>query len=727
MIDSRGPTPTSTVACPSPWDQLARAATSGSAVQLVSVITDVLQSRTDRFAVLESDPPRWQLRSRGDAVALAEAGELPDLLGVSEPGRFERVESAGWHLHPVGGSVLVTVEDAALGELVSGLACVVELTQRNEFLAGAVALAETESEALRSVATRILGAKELDDALLAVTNETLSLLESDIAGVMLRDGEEIRMRACAGNQLADTGNLRMRRGQGLAGHVFDIGQAAKVDDYLRNDVISKDFNYLARAEKTRSALGAPLVVDGEVIGVLEVWRRRESIFTPNDIRRLVALADLAAIALDNARQHERSTASNRAAEVARRALQAQLGKVEHALVGQQALIAALIAGEQLPGIVRIVSERADCDVVLLDSDLELLAGRPTDADLRRIRECVRELSGQNHSGTCWTTAAGRSVAIRAVRTAVQEIGWVCLVTDAAAGDEALELAATQASLTFALHHLEQQSAARARAAMREDLLLNLLKGSTDERRGAIGRARYLQIDLRGPLRIAVCTMTGLDSLAQTCGWSSPNQDKMRRKLFHSCEEALTRAGLLRLAAGHGDELVALIRSADGVELQGRLGHLVDELHGLLPHCQPIFGVSAPYTNPAQLDRAYAEATTAAKALRQGAGRQVALYEDLGVLALLIAGPQNAPLSQFARDTLGPVLVHDSQHGTSLVETLRTYLDANCNQKEAAQRLFVHQKTVKYRLETIEKLTTMNLHEHADRMRADIAIRAIDLQ
>ena len=101
-------------------------------------------------------------------------------------------------------------------------------------------------ESLRSVATRILRARELDEALLAVTNETLAVLDSDIAGVMLRDGEEIVMRACAGNQLADTGNLRMRRGQGLAGHVFATGQAAKVDDYLRNDVISNDFNYLAQ-------------------------------------------------------------------------------------------------------------------------------------------------------------------------------------------------------------------------------------------------------------------------------------------------------------------------------------------------------------------------------------------------------------------------------------------------------------------------------------------------
>ena len=102
--------------------------------------------------------------------------------------------------------------------------------------------------------------------------------------------------------------------------------------------------------------------------------------SPGDIRRLIALADLAAIALDNARQHQISSASRRAVEVAHRALQAQLGKVEQALAGQQELIEALIDGEQLPGIARIVGERSGCEVALLDSDLEVLAGPVTDHD-----------------------------------------------------------------------------------------------------------------------------------------------------------------------------------------------------------------------------------------------------------------------------------------------------------------------------------------------------------
>jgi DNA-binding PucR family transcriptional regulator len=61
-----------------------------------------------------------------------------------------------------------------------------------------------------------------------------------------------------------------------------------------------------------------------------------------------------------------------------------------------------------------------------------------------------------------------------------------------------------------------------------------------------------------------------------------------------------------------------------------------------------------------------------------------------------------------------------------VETLRAFLDSDCSQQETAARLFVHQKTVKYRLAQLQRLTGLDLRHHHDRMRADIAVRAAEL-
>jgi len=123
----------------------------------------------------------------------------------------------------------------------------------------------------------------------------------------------------------------------------------------------------------------------------------------------------------------------------------------------------------------------------------------------------------------------------------------------------------------------------------------------------------------------------------------------------------------------------------------------EELGKEVPGLSAGWGVSAPRSNPLALAEAYVEANTATRALGAVGERRVALHEELGILGLLLAGPGSLDLPRFIIDTIGPALTYDRAHGTSLVDTLRTYLDADCSQQETAGRLFVHQKTVKYRL------------------------------
>jgi sugar diacid utilization regulator/GAF domain-containing protein len=681
--------------------------------------------RTGAFVLLDEQPRRWTVSAVGDSATDADA----EWAARAAAGLLAAAHGSWVTIGTDFDEFAVAFDRPGVAaELAPVLRCARHLL-REQRLRSVARDAEAEVDALRSVAGRVLRARELDEALLAVTNETLSLLTADIAGVMLRDGDAIFMRSCAGNQLAETAHLRMRRGQGLAGLVFATGAAEKVDDYLGSDVISDDFHDLARMERIRSALAAPLTVDGDVIGVLEVWRRRESRFTQAEIRRLVVLAELAAIALDNARLHALSEASARAVEAAHRAVEAHLGRVEHALGVQQELIEAMVDGTQLPGVVRIVGERSRCQIALFGVDLEHVASWPPDSDLAGLAESVRHLQrsfGEDDHETHWKEHGGRLAAIRAVLAGRERIGWVCLIGDHALNRDEVELAGRQAALTVALHYLEEQAATKARANLREEILLHLLRGSPDERRAAIARARYLQVDMRGPLRVAVCRLAGLQSAARAAAWSEAYEDRVRRRLLAICESGLAETGWLRLAAINGDDVIALIRSASSADLREALAPVVGALEAELPTVRTLWGVSSQHTTPYELDRAFEEAMTATQALRLDSARHIAIHEDLGILGLLIAGPKGIPLADFAAETLGAVLRHDAANGTHLMDTLRTYLDSNCNQRETAVKLFVHQKTVKYRLEVIEKLTGLKLSEHHDRMRADIAVRAVDL-
>jgi DNA-binding PucR family transcriptional regulator len=108
------------------------------------------------------------------------------------------------------------------------------------------------------------------------------------------------------------------------------------------------------------------------------------------------------------------------------------------------------------------------------------------------------------------------------------------------------------------------------------------------------------------------------------------------------------------------------------------------------------------------------------------GDNVFLYEELGVVRLLLGSGSDPDLQTFIEDVTGPLVAYDRDNDGSLVRTLRAFFDADCSQRAAAEKLFVHHKTLRYRLERIKQLTGLDLSRHDDRMRADVALRLLQL-
>ncbi len=601
-----------------------------------------------------------------------------------------------------------------------------ESTSRTAQAEARAEAAAAEVASLRAVAGRIMAAGDLETALSSVTHEALAALEADIAGVFLREGDLIAMRGCVGNRHRDTARLRMGRNEGLAGLVFASGAAARVDSYVQSETISAHFHDLARAEDVRCALGAPLTINGEVIGVLEVWRRRDAVFTSAETERLIALGELGAVALNNARLRDAMADSVRQVELAHRQMESQLHRVEHALRTQQELVASILDGGGLAGTLRIAAQRCAGAAIHLDVDLEPVAAYPLDTDIGAVAAAVSTRLGRRSraSGPVWTTVGDRSAVARAVSAGTEHLGWLVLVCAAAAGDEESELAVTQASLAVSLNNLEEQAAARARASAREELLLGLLEGSAEDRRAAASRARALQVELRGELRVLIGELGGLGEVAAAEGWDAARVSDARRRLLTTTRAALASRSVL--IALRGDTVVALVRAASLDATRETLGALAADLVGQLPGLRPVWGVSAVHVGPAELAGAAEQAETAVRALRHAVDRTVSCYEDLGILRLMLAEPGSTDLSRFVQETVGPVIAHDRAHSTALLATLRAYVDSGCSQQDTAAAMFLHAKTIKYRLVQIEKLTGLDLTDHHARMQVDIAVRAAEL-
>ena len=76
--------------------------------------------------------------------------------------------------------------------------------------------------------------------------------------------------------------------------------------WLKDAQMAKDFQYgsMAKAEGIKSVLVVPLILEKKAIGVLRVYTDKIRKFSDDELKFLRAVANLSAIALDNARMHE---------------------------------------------------------------------------------------------------------------------------------------------------------------------------------------------------------------------------------------------------------------------------------------------------------------------------------------------------------------------------------------------------------------------------------------
>ena len=708
---------------------LAEASSSGGNAAAVKAVA------AQRFAALSNGATARVLERSGEDWKYADDGAaVPEPVALLLNQAWNAAEVA--NVNGVG--VLVPLNGGSMGVLLLGAAIPSQhwpalrlLATGFELALAAAAQSQGKLDALEEVSglqhivRRLLSAGDLDDILFSISQETKRLLGSDISGVFLREQDQLVMRHCVGNHTRSFAKTRLLRSQGLAGRIFATGQYCVVDDYLNSEIVNQDYAELVRAERIRSALGAPLRVNGELIGVLEVWRRRKSTFTEVDVRRLLALSSLTAIAIHNSELYETQKATVEQLTLANAQLRAQNEVIRQSAEIAGAVTQALLDGGGLAAIARIVTGYTHAEVVFLTGDLHPMAGFHLvpwmQACLPTIEQLVSRSSGRQGNSTLTLEQGDGWIALRRVIAGRDHVGWIC-TRGQAQPDQLHELSIVQAAMATGLHHLEQRAVIAARAESVDAVMWDLLEGAPYARQTAAARARELQIDSNGPLRVLHFTIEGLEGqigFEQAAVGAAEGRLKSIQEMFGRC---LGKSGTLRLMAARGNLLVAAVAALDRAQIRAMLKNVDAGMTRELSGLRTYWGVSSPCANSAELHSAHREAASATLLVRRlGFGRHVAIHEEFGVLGLLLKVRSDADLGRFVNDTLSSVIKHDAKHHGVLAKTVRAYFECNCAQQATAKKLFVHEKTVRYRLNRFEELAKLDLARHEDRMLVDLAL------
>ncbi len=160
-------------------------------------------------------------------------------------------------------------------------------------------------QALVGVGQDMADKREIEEVLRTIGREALELMNCRFSALFLYDAEEdlLRLHSLRGPQGAVEMKEVLRPAESVLGSALRGLRQVQEYDLLRTE--EHHFTHMIREEDLRSMLATPLVYENKAIGVLTVYMDKPYRFNDDEQLLARALADLGAIAIENARLYGR--------------------------------------------------------------------------------------------------------------------------------------------------------------------------------------------------------------------------------------------------------------------------------------------------------------------------------------------------------------------------------------------------------------------------------------
>lgn len=581
---------------------------------------------------------------------------------------------------------------------------------------------ERELGALYETAGDLSSLRDLDRVLVAIVRRARQLLGTDAAYLTLLDEArgDTYMRVTEGIRTDEFKAVRLGLGTGLGGLVAQKVRPYSTPDYLTDDQFdhSLGVDRAVAGEGLVAILGVPLLVGREVTGVLFAANRRERPFAAEEVALLSSLAAHAAIAFENARLFQEVQAANEELTTANAVIRAHSDLVEQTAMLHERLSKLVLEGGGMGDVASTVSDVLGGGMLVVDARDRVVAAAGTAEDAVAVAACRdgvlpsigpdaaslrRALDAARSTGRS-SPVEPRSPGVRRWVTPVlagaEHLGALVSTHPGEATDTDLRALERAAQVT-ALLLLNERSMAEAEQRVRGELLDDLLAVPQRDTDGLRRRATLVGADL------------DRDHVVVVAGRTSGE----RRSLEIEAVRLAREVG--GLAAARGGTVVLLVPGTDPSAVTAAVSSRLSRVSPEPPTC----GGAGPAAGPRPLSDAHREALRCVDVLaaldRHG---EWATAEELGVYGLLFGQAGSGRLEGFLDATIGPVVAYDAAHGTDLVRTLETFLDANGNLTRTAALLPVHINTLRQRLDRLDRLVGDAWREGEARLQLHLALR-----
>ncbi|KAA3656133.1 MAG: PucR family transcriptional regulator [Chloroflexi bacterium] len=383
------------------------------------------------------------------------------------------------------------------------------------------------------------------------------------------------------------------------------------------------------------------------------------------------------------------------------------------------LTGLILGGDGLTAVSDALHELIDRPVATINSWGDVLTSKSF-ADINQPEvdrdDLLQEMARSTRQGLAWHKASGRWLAPLLAGEQGMVEGFLLVWDSQKAANQldlmAIEQAATVASLELA----KQRAVLETERRLKRDFIDDMLTGEHHSAEALIARGRSLGWDLLHKRVIMLVDLNQFEAYyLQHLDEGKEHIQHIKQRFLKSVMRVVMNENPLSIVVERSDSIVVIPHFPTELSLsqtQQAMESLAKQIYTNVPKSLNELSISIAiggfYETVAGLRNSYREANAALEVSnRLDNQTPIIWYENVALYVLLMRFSNQSEVNRWRDQTLGRLIAYDRQNDSELVKTLETYFDANQNSQQAARILFIHPKTLKYRLRRIEEILDTN--------------------
>ena len=297
---------------------------------------------------------------------------------------------------------------------------------------------------------------------------------------------------------------------------------------------------------------------------------------------------------------------------------------------------------------------------------------------------------------------------------------------------AMENAATALSLEL----VKQFAVAEVEREFKNDIIDDLLAGKSQMLETVYHRANLIGWDLdRSYAVLLFHVKEEFTSLSQNEMDKLRSTRSLQTKTFSDLHEAVRSHFVNGIFRRRGDTIILLlpVNEQEGKgkswlsAVKERAREIQEKIRAKAKDIVVQVGIGNVAETVMDISRSYQEAQDALDLGEKLYGKEsITAFAELGLFRLLCQFPDPAVLTSFIPPSLNRLVESKSAIKNDLLHTLEVFLEHNQNAAKAAHDLFVHYKTVMYRLERIREITSMDFEDSEEMLGVRVGLKILNL-